>query len=35
VSHLRVDEATPTEATALEALPEGTAGKGFVSCEIP
>lgn len=35
VTHLRVDNATPPEATALESLPEGTAGKGFVSCEIP
>ncbi len=35
VTHLRVDNATPPEATALEALPAGTAGKGFVSCDIP
>jgi hypothetical protein len=32
---LRVDKATPPEATALEALPEGTAGKGFVNCGMP
>jgi hypothetical protein len=35
VIQLRVDNATPPEATALEALPAGTAGKGFVNCEIP
>jgi hypothetical protein len=35
VTQLRVDKATPTEASALEALPAGTAGKGFVNCEIP
>jgi L-alanine-DL-glutamate epimerase-like enolase superfamily enzyme len=35
VFQVRVDNATPPEATALEALPAGTAGKGFVNCEIP
>lgn len=35
VTQLRVDNATPPEATALEALPAGAAGKGFVTCEKP
>ena len=29
---LRVDAATPPEATALEALPPAASGKGFVTC---
>ena len=35
VTQLRVDDATPPEATALEALPAGTTGKGFMNCEKP
>ena len=35
VTHLRVDNATPPEATALESMPAGAAGSGFVNCEKP
>ena len=32
---LRVDAATPPEASALEALPSAATGKGFVTCAPP